>query len=318
MIDADAIAFATRAAEAWGQIDGEPRMIANRENAVFDLRFADGARAALRLHREGYQSEAAITSEMRLTEALADAGFACPWPMRTRSDEFVHRPEGGPLVSVITWVEGKALGAAGTRFNGRPQEQVRLYGLLGALLADLHQTADSVAPLDLDRPKWDADAFCSDAPHWGRYWENPALSRDDAALLLTARDAARERLAGRHDLGLIHADVLQENVLRQGQHLFLIDFDDCGFGFRPYDLGTALVQHVETPAYEPLKEALIDGYLQAGGALAEEDVADMPMWVMLRGLASAGWIISRAVPDDPRQGLYAERAVKTARAFLNG
>ncbi len=47
----------------------------------------------------------------------------------------------------------------------------------------------------------------------------------------------------------MHADVLRENVFVAGKTLFLIDFDDSGFGFPLYDLGTVLSQDLYEPGY---------------------------------------------------------------------
>ena len=68
-------ALATEAVSHW---NGEViRMLSNRENAVFEVRVPIG-RAALRLHRIGYQSDAAIRSELWWCAALAASGAAVP------------------------------------------------------------------------------------------------------------------------------------------------------------------------------------------------------------------------------------------------
>ncbi|QDY69946.1 phosphotransferase enzyme family protein [Qingshengfaniella alkalisoli] len=320
MNDAEALDRAARAAEAWGGLATPPRLIVNRENAVFDVTLASGQRAALRLHRPGYQSPETIISELRWTEALADAGFPCPWPQRTVDGGFIHTPDdGGPIASVVLWVPGEEIGAMGEQFGGTADEQTGLYRRLGGLLADLHLTSDSTAPTDLTRHAWDIDAFCSDTPLWGRFWENPSLTPKESQFLLTARDDARDRLTkrGTDGYGLIHADVLQENVLRDGRQLYLIDFDDGGFGYRLYDLGTALIQHEGQPNFDALKAAMIDGYRAEGGTLTDDDAAEIDLFVMLRGLASTGWVMSRAAPDDTKQRTYAERGLRTARRWLD-
>lgn len=321
MDDRAATDTATAAARAWGGATSPPRLILNRENAVFEVRFASGWHGALRLHRQGYQSADAIRSELRWTETLADAGFACPWPLRTLDGALIHTVPDGPVASVVQWIDAAPIGAMGQPFAGTMAEQTSVYHRLGALLADLHLTADQTAPDDLIRPAWDARALCcTESPLWGRFWANPALSAADTALLCAARDAAHARLIeiGTLGTGLIHADVLQENVLHKGRQLFLIDFDDSGHGYRLYDLATAVIQHEGTPAYVPLTDALWEGYQDEGGPLPADARADLAMFVMLRAMASAGWIIDRAPEHDPRQMVYAARAVRLARAFVQG
>ena len=61
MSDAEVLAQAVEAAGFWGGCVA-PRLIKNRENAVFEVMLPSG-RAALRLHRVGYQTEAAVRSE---------------------------------------------------------------------------------------------------------------------------------------------------------------------------------------------------------------------------------------------------------------
>ena len=150
-----------------------------------------------------------------------------------------------------------------------------------------------------------------DAPLWGRFWENPSLTSTEVDELQAARARAKEHLT-RLDpaVGLIHADLLQENILQNGAGLWLIDFDDSGLGYRGYDLGTALIQHAELAYLPALEAALCDGY---GADAALRDA--VPLYVMLRSMASCGWIMSRAPATDPRQRFYAQRALTCARRY---
>ena len=117
------------------------------------------------------------------------------------------------------------------------------------------------------------------------------------------------------DFGLIHADVLRENVLIHEGRLSLIDFDDSGFGFRAYDLATAEVQGLEDPMNAVASLALHEGYRAARRADAPP-LGDVTLFVALRTFASCGWIVTRAAPDDPRQRFYADRAVRAARRLM--
>ncbi len=184
----------------------------------------------------------------------------------------------------------------------------------------MHDATDALAlPPDFERLSWNRVAFVGGDPLWGRFWENPALTSEEAELLRAARIEADDELA-RHeaegaDFGLIHADVLRENVLTHEGRLSLIDFDDSGFGFRAYDLATAEVQGLEDPMNAVASLALHEGY-RAARRVDAPPLGDVTLFVALRTFASCGWIVTRAAPDDPRQRFYADRAVRAARRLL--
>lgn len=318
---AEAGALAVQALAEWGGSDGAPRFVKLRENLVFEVHLRDGTRAALRLHRPGYQTAEAIAAEMVWTGRLAAAGVPVPEPVPTLAGALTAEA-GGRIATCVRWLEGGPIGASDEPMAGDAGAQARVMGELGRLVARLHEATDAlrIAP-DFPRPAWDAAGLCGEAPLWGRFWENPALDAGERALLLRARDHAFAALtafrAEGADYGLIHADVLRENVLSGPKGLALIDFDDAGFGFRMYDLGTAVVQNLEEPNLSAMVAALVAGY-RAVRPLPDAAVARLPLFVALRSFASAGWIVSRMAADDPRQRFYAERAVRMAGHVLAG
>ncbi len=306
----DVTTLAHQAAEHWGGLAKPPRLIRDRENAVCEVHLRNGARAALRLHRPGYQSPEAIASEVLWTERLAEKGFPCPMPLRTQDGRSTVAMENNQHVSVVTWIDADPIGENGAPFAGTRTVQYAIYEQLGALIKTMHDLTDQCATDDITRPSWNADALLGESPHWGRFWQNPSLTKSEQEKLQHARKNAAQHLNDIKELGegLIHADLLQENVLKNSDGLYVIDFDDSGTGYRAYDLGTALIQHAEDPHLTDLSEALCAGY----GCSTDL----MPLFVMLRSMASCGWIISRAKPDDPRQRFYAERALRCADAYL--
>ena len=306
-------AHAARRAAAWGVLAHPPQLVAERENAVFCVTFADGTRAALRLHRDGYQNAVAIRAELEWAEALAERGFACPRPLRTKDGALLTEAAEARVASMVTWVEAAHI--AGTDLSGA--RGTTLFHALGALLGRLHTLTDAGAACDARRrPAWDLDSLTGPDPFWGRYWENPSLSVAEAERLAMARDTARSWLLDlvAPDTGLIHADAIGENVLEDTGGLWLIDFDDCGTGYRLYDLGVPLVQHWDSPALNDLADALVAGYGETRGIAPAR--ADVRGFMTLRALASAGWIVPRAEPSDPRQRHYAERALACAQRHL--
>lgn len=308
------------AARLWGA-ETEPRLIKDRENIVYEIHLPSVGRAALRLHRPGYQSAAAIRSELWWMGALAGAGLPVPRPVPSRREALVEMTH-GRLATVVTWVDGAQMGEAGVPLGADAAAITARYRRLGALIAHLHNVTDALTlPADFERPSWDRDGFLGDSPLWGRFWENPALSADESALLLEARQVADRRLETLvrkgADYGLIHADVLRENVLERDGQLSLIDFDDSGFGFRALDLATAEVQGMEDPMNPVASLAIYEGYMDARRPDAPP-LGDVPLFVALRTFASAGWIVTRTGPDDPRARFYAERAVRAARWLIDG
>ena len=295
--------------QAWGGHQSA-RELKNRENRVFDVTLQNGTRAALRLHRPGYQTATAIRSELLWMQRLAQNGFPCPRPIATDTDGQVLLDHNGQLCSLISWVDGPQIGAMGQDTPLNPVAHCDLYHQIGQLIAQLHSTTDQLDTSDITRPAWDADALLGRAPAWGRFWENPALDADEQAFMKTARDAARERLAdfSTASFGLIHADFMQENILQNDTGLWLIDFDDSGVGYRLYDPGTALIQHADAPHFDGLLRAVADGF----GANPD----DIRFFMCLRSFASAGWAVPRMPLNDPKQRIYAARGLKHARWLL--
>lgn len=281
------------------------RLVGERENAVYEMATPQG-RAALRLHRRGYQSAAAIAAEQGWMQALAAAGVPVPEPLATAGGDMQVTLSGGRMASAVRWLNGEPLGENGKPFDVPLPVVLARHRALGALVAQLHAVTDGLAmPAGWPRPVRDRDGLVGEAPVWGRFWDHPAATPDDRAVLLRARDALRERLAGFGPVAPIHADVLRENVLVDGDRLSLIDFDDCGTGFRLFDLGTVMVQNLYEPAREAIRDALIEGY---GGA----DAAAVDLMTLARCCASVGWTMPRMAPDSPVHRRHIARAVMWA------
>ncbi|SEM62115.1 Ser/Thr protein kinase RdoA involved in Cpx stress response, MazF antagonist [Gemmobacter aquatilis] len=306
---------AEEAARHWGGTD--LRELRNRENAVYAMRLPDGRRAALRLHRMGYQGADAIRSELWLCAALAERGLPVPAPITTTSGETLPQLSTRRHASAIGWIAGEPFGEAGVPLPGPPAAQQARHRALGRLLAEIHTATDSLTlPASFTRPRWDIDGLVGETPFWGRFWEHPQLSPDAAATLRRARAFLRDRLtdhARTAPLAPIHADVLRENIL-VSDHLSLIDFDDSGIGFRLYDLGTVLSQDLYEPQRPALQEALIDGY----ASLRPLDPAMVPVFTLARVLASVGWAAPRLPPEDPVHRSHIARAVMWADHVLAG
>ncbi|TCL01393.1 Ser/Thr protein kinase RdoA (MazF antagonist) [Shimia isoporae] len=317
MNDQEAYAAAQDALLAWG-VTAKPRLIKNRENIVFQACGPNGEKAALRLHRPGYQSNDAIRSELWWSEALVAGGMHVPQSIRTLNGD-VLATSGPRVASLLTWLEGEPLGEGDIPLAMNAGQQELLHEALGRELARLHTVSDAMEmPAGFTREAMDIDALLGEQPSWGRFWENPSLSADEAALLLEARAQVRgviEAHAKGGDWGLIHGDALRENILVQGGSIRLIDFDDGAFGFRMYELGVAMAQNWDQPNCAALGRALLYGY-GAERALPDNAPKLLDAFMLMRGLSSCGWVIGRYDDDHPAVRQYAERALAITRRWL--
>ena len=293
------------------------RLIKARENEVYEIALPQG-RGALRLHRVGYQSEAAIRSELWWCEALAERGVAVARPVRTQEAELLVPAGPGQVASVVGWIDAVPLGEMGVALAGTVAGQAALHRALGRLIARVQaETEALVLPGWFERPRWDVEGLVGERPFWGRFWEHPALSPDEAGVLRRARGLLAERIADhatRQPLRLIHADVLRENVFVGPKGVALIDFDDSGFGFPLYDLGTAMSQNLDEPGVAQIAEALIGGYSETRPV----EAGMVPVFTLMRCCASVGWMIPRLREGNPIIRRYIGRAVRLADGLLAG
>jgi len=302
------------------RFDPPATLISHRENAVFEVRQGSGEKAALRLHRPGYNSIAEIKAELWWTRALAARNFAVPTPISTPDGDFLVRVSDSVVATVLSWADGQAIGQSGVALDGTLDRQTALYADLGELLARLHTQSDAIElPRSFARRHWDIYGFLGPNPLWGRFWENPALDKASSAMIETARDKARVALSDYAktggDFGLIHADALRENVFAGDRGLTLIDFDDSGFGFRLYDLATALSQSYFDDNYDQLRGAILRGYGRRR-QVSDADRRMFTLFAMLRTFASLGWAVPRLGADDPAMSIYVRRATTAAARFL--
>lgn len=298
-----------RALAHWGLDHASWHLVAARENRVF--RVDGNARTfALRLHRSGYRSDAELRSELQWMNALEQGGLQVPAPIASRTGEVLHVVD-GVQVDLLTWLSGTPVGKTGAPMQ--VADRTGLFFRIGREMARLHEISDAWTPsADFTRCAWDRAGLLGKAPVWGRFWDNSSLTSDDRTLFMRLRSVADDDLArveDRLDYGLIHADMVRENVLVDGDRLQLIDFDDGGFGFRQFDLATTLLKNLHEQDYSELKAALIEGYQSIRGI----DLSKLDLFMVLRSATYMGWIITRMNEDGAES--RNDRFVTTTRAL---
>lgn len=321
-------ALLERAGEAlrhWPVPAQQPQFLKYRENAVFRIVLADGRPAALRLHRAGYHDEAALQSELAWMTALKRGGLAVPASIPAADGRSLVPLAGNARFAaqhadVVSWVEGMPLGQTGTPLAQSPGKQTELFFRIGQAMATMHDLADAwQQPPGFHRPAWDAEGLVGGRPLWGRFWECPGLSPQESEAIAALRVRLRQALdshAPRLDYGLIHADLVRENVFITNGGVAFIDFDDCGHGYRLFDIATALLKNRREPAYPAIERALIAGY-RSRRDLSDETLAALPLFLTLRSLTYIGWLAQRpGTPDAAgRLSRYLKESLQLADAL---
>lgn len=319
--------LARSALKSWQGVRGEPEFVMHRENTVYRVATAKGP-AALRIHRAGYHARAAIESELAWMAYLAANGLAVPAPFASADGPLVVEvPDdaGEPrCVDLLSWLPGAPLGQSNAPLARSHGETVAIFQAIGEQMALMHMASDDWAtPAGFDRHAWNKEGLLGDASFWGQFWTASCLDMDEAVLLLAARERlAREvdSLAGEAaDYGLIHADLVRENVLVHEGRVAFIDFDDAGFGYRLFDIATALHKNRAEANFEDMKAALIDGYRKRR-RLSDLALESLPLFMLLRSLTYLGWAEARK--DEPgmaaRQSRFKADAIGLARAYFAG
>lgn len=310
---------------AFGVAPTELRFVHLSENATFKVTDArDGSLLALRLHRPWYHDIVELRSERLWTRALGQAGVAVPEPVLTMDGQDyaqVEVPATGERrwASLARWVDGELMADIVARETA-VTAKARHFARLGTIIATMHEQATGWAPpAGFKRHALDADGLMGVTPFWGPFWDHATFTPAERSLLLDMRDTLRGVLIryGKpaRTFSLIHADLHPRNVVIDGTHAAVIDFDDTGFGWHQYDLAVALVLYQDHPEFAAFRNSCIAGY-QSVRAITERDLALLPMFLLIRDMVQIGWYHQR--PELPRSAnllRLKERVCGTAARF---
>ena len=241
----------------------------------------DKVRYSLRIYRHGIHSRDEIDFEVDALNHLHKKGFPVAYPIARKSGGYITEiiaPEGVRYVLLTAFAEG-----------GVPDfDLLDDFKLTGKSVAHLHKASDDFKTTH-KRKKIDLDLFTGNRfksiePHITHRPKDLAQLKqylDTASLHLekTGVDGM--------DFGFCHGDVhggnahLHEGVMRH------FDFEECGFGYRVFDLATfkwSLKLNGETP---DKWAAFVEGY-ESVRKIHEADLELMNTFVVLRHI----WLIA--------------------------
>ena len=317
--------IAERALPRWGIAPRRLEFISNAENCAFRVVGSDGGVFVLRVHRPGYHSLEELESERTWTRALNDAGISAPVGRRTLEGQeyaVVDTPDGesSRAVGLIEWVEGTILD---DELESRPDpgHVAGRFEQIGDIAGRIHRQSSSWnPPPGFARHAFDMPGFVGERPFWGRFWDVPLLTTRQRALFLRAREGISEILGSYprepRIYSLLHADLHPKNfVVTDSGKLHVIDFDDSGFGWHMYEIAVALREFEDEPYFDSITAALVAGY-RTVRPLSDEDLDLLPLFLVIRRLASIGWAWDR--PELGRRALIPrliEEACREIEAF---
>ncbi len=293
-------AFAQHALSYYGiDASAEIELINLSENATYKVT-SNNKRLALRVHREGYHSRAAIASELEWLMALRADGVAItPQPIRGHNGEIIQNVVHPMLnmhrhVVMFEWETG---------FEPTMEQALeKPFETLGEVAARMHIHARAwKRPPWFERFTWDFETSLGEiAPHWGRWRDGMGVDVASAKLFVdtVALIGKRLKIYGKHPdrFGLVHGDLRLANLLIDGPHVKVIDFDDCGFSWFMYDAATTISFYEDDPKVPALIDAWKTGYRRVA-QLDAVDENEISTFIMLRRLLLVAWIGSHHDTD---------------------
>lgn len=290
------------------------------ENATFFISTGGRRRYALRIHRQNYHSKRAIECELAWLMSLQKEDLvATAHPAPGRDGAYVQSVQPDEvnetyfcvLFTYIDGVEPKA-----------ENDLTEAFHTLGALAATLHGHSRTwQLPLPFERLSWDLPQIIGEGAVWGNWRHGPGVDAPIRTLVARAEGYLSERLnrfgRGPEQFGLIHADMRLANILLRDDTVYIIDFDDCGFGWHLYDFAAAVSFMEHDLRLAALQYAWLEGY-RTVAPLSEGETAEMDSFVMLRRLALLGWMGTHANVAEVRSlaAVYADGTAEMAERYL--
>jgi Ser/Thr protein kinase RdoA (MazF antagonist) len=294
--------FAEEAARRYGCAAGTTvRLVNVSENATYLVEEPGQGPSILRVHRLGYHTAEEIESELAWMDALRDqAGVRTP--------RVLPGPRGGRILTMADDEAGEQRHCVRFEYLAGAEpadDDAGHFAELGEITARMHRHARQWRrPAWFTRFHWDHGAAFGPQPRWGRWQDGIGVGPAEREVLGRLDGVLAARLAafgtGPDRYGLVHADTRLANLLVDGGRVSVIDFDDSGFSWYLYDVGTSVSFFEHQPQVPALVDSWLSGYRRVLG-LPAEDEAEIWTFIMFRRLLLVAWIGSHQAADIAQQ-----------------
>jgi Ser/Thr protein kinase RdoA (MazF antagonist) len=310
-VNTHAESMAQQALEAWGLQSLKRELISVSENIVFRVNTSDGKRLRLCLHRSWYHNLQELVSERMWTRALRHYGISTPVPVPALNghDYVLVDGKNGETryASMDQWVDGETM----HHIIARSHNFAVYLRLLGRMAAQIHNQASRWEPPEgFRRHSLDADGLMGLSPWWGPFWDAPFLKANERVKFEHLRETLHDRLLqldkGPDTYSMIHADLAPGNLIINGEHLHIIDFDDAGFGWHIYELATGLYPYQDHPRFSEMVSAVFEGYREVRQLDAESAML-LNLFFLVRALALVGWRAARPDLSKAPKGIHGKK-----------
>ncbi|WP_058302604.1 phosphotransferase enzyme family protein [Gorillibacterium timonense] len=201
----------------------------------------------------------------------------------------------------------------------------RLFFEVGMIAGKIHaQSKKWEQPAYYKRMEWDFEGTFG--VEWNNFYGESYRSREwltvsEIAALDRCVEMTKSRLEsyGKSPdrYGMIHSDLRAANLLKNGNAIGVLDFDDCGKGWYMYEIAGAVALIEHRPDLEEIIQEIIKGY-ESVLPISNEDKEEIWTFIMMRRIGMLQSLICRISSVMPGDGEAVELTPEILAFYAKG
>lgn len=200
-----------------------------------------------------------------------------------------------------------------------------LFREIGMIAGKMHaQSRNWELPSYYKRMEWDFEGTFGE--EWNNFYGESYRSKKwltDAEITVLDRcvEVTKSRLESYGKTpdryGMIHSDLRTANLIKNGDTIGVLDFDDCGKGWYMYEIAGAVALIEHRPDLEEVIQEIVRGY-EFILPISNEDKEEIWTFIMMRRIGMLQSLISRINCVMPGSGEVAELTPEILAFFAKG